>query len=136
MIVRAIDTNGDWTYGQGLNNYLTSNDAIAQEIYTNLNCFLGDCFSDITRGVDWWNLLGSKNPVGLNLAVNAVILNTEGVTGIQQILIDLDPTRNLTLEYTVTTIYGNTLTRSIGFVLLTTEDGVILTTESGDELSA
>lgn len=52
MIVRALDINGDWTFGQGKGNYLTNQAAIAQNVQTRLLSFLGDCFFDPTAGIN------------------------------------------------------------------------------------
>jgi hypothetical protein len=109
MIVRAIDVNHDWTYGQGLNDYKSANLAVAQTINTRLNSFVGDCFFDANAGIDWFNFLGNKDQTGLNLAISAVIINTTNVTGILQLSIVLnDVTRNLTIQYQVQTTYSVT----------------------------
>lgn len=104
--VRALDINHDWLFGKGQNDYLTGNKAIGQNINTRLNSFLGDCFFDLAAGVDWWNQLGAKDQTALNLSISAVILNTEGVTGILQLSASLDVVRNFTVRYQVQTIYS------------------------------
>ncbi len=108
MIVRAITSEGDWTYGAGRNNYLSANAAVAQSIGTRLLSFLGDCFFATNAGIDWWNLLGNKNLLALELAINAVILNTESVTGIISLSTNLDhETRAFSASYSVSTSFGN-----------------------------
>ena len=107
MIVRALDTAKDWQFGRGKNDYLKNRDAIKQIIGTRLYQFLGDCFFAVSEGIDWFNFLGSKDDTGLQLAINSVILNTEGVTGLVLINTGYDSsTRNFRVEYTVQTIYG------------------------------
>lgn len=108
MIVRALDSTGDWTYGQGTNNYLSGNAAVAQTIRTRLNSFLGDCFFDLGAGINWFSFLGSKNELGLNLAVSAVILNTANVISLTQLSINLNSNRLCTIAYTVQTTYSAT----------------------------
>lgn len=105
-IVRAINTQGDWTFGQSLNNYLSANMAIQQSIKTRLLSFLGDCFFDVLAGINWFNLLGSKNQTALNLSVSAIILNTQNVTGILQLSISLTQNRNFTINYNAQTVYS------------------------------
>lgn len=106
-IVRQIDVNGDWTFGKGRNNYLKGNDAVAQNIETRLRSFLGNCFFDLSSGIDWFNLLGSKDQQALNLAISSTILNTPNVTGINELSSFLDPiTRNFTVRYNVNTSYS------------------------------
>lgn len=117
MSIRAIDGVGDWEFGQGLNNYKTGNAAVAQDIQNNLSMFLGDCFFATNSGIDWFNLLGNKNQLAINLAVNAAILNTAGVTGILQTNIVLSENRVLTITYQVQTVYSvlqNTFVYNVG----------------------
>lgn len=135
MIVRSLDQAGDWTFGQSRNNYFTGNMAIAQNILTRVSSFVGDCFFALNAGIDWWNLLGSKNQIALELSVSSIILNTYGVTGILDLEVGLDEDRKLVIRYTVSTIYTDRLTRNIGLSLLTTESGLILTDEFGNELA-
>lgn len=106
MRVRALDVNGDWTFGAGRNNYKSRVNATAQNIKTRLKSFLGDCFFDTGAGIDWFNLLGSKNQLALNLAINSTILNTRDVTGMLQLSVVLDANRQVTISYKVQTIYS------------------------------
>lgn len=105
--VRALDGNHDWTFGKGQNDYLKNNKATAQNIQTRLLSFSGDCFFDLGAGIDWFNFLGSKDQLALNLSVSAVILNTPDVTGIKQLSIVLNPiNRKLTIRYRVQTVFS------------------------------
>lgn len=107
VIVRAIDSEGDWTFGQSLNNYLQGNLAIAQTIDTRLSSVLGNCFFDLQTGIDWFNLLGSiEGQTALNLSISTTILNTPGVTGILQLSISLSNARNFSVTYQVQTVYS------------------------------
>lgn len=140
MIVRSITATNEWTFGRGKNNYLQRNQAIIQMIKTRLQSFLGDCFFSVEEGIDWFNLLGAKNQVALELAISSVILNTEGVTGLVSLNLVLNSARRFTLTYSVNTIYtglGNPNTVvDVGTSYLITEDGFILTTENGDQIEA
>ncbi len=107
MIVRALDVDNDWTFGKGRNNYYKNRDALKQLIKTRLKEFLGDCFWAVSEGIDWFNLLGGKDATILQLSVNSVILNTDGVTGIIQLSSNYAAgSRKYTLSYAVQTIYG------------------------------
>lgn len=108
MIVRLIDSSGDWLFGKGQNDYLSANAAVAQNIKTRLLSFLGNCFFDTSAGIDWFNLLGTKNQLSINLAVSATILNTANVTGILQLSVNLTTTRVFTISYRVQTTYSVT----------------------------
>ena len=139
MIVRSIDSEGDWSFGKGRNDYLSANDAIGQNIKTRLQSFLGDCFFAMSAGIDWFNLLGSKNIIGLQLSIQATILNTTGVTRIVDFSLTLETNRRLNLQYTVETIYSRgglaSAIESVSYLLLT-EGGDILLTEDGSGIQA
>ncbi len=139
MIVRSIDSDGDWSFGKGRNDYLSANDAIGQNIKTRLQSFLGDCFFAMSAGIDWFNLLGSKNIIGLQLSIQATILNTPGVTRIVDFSLSLETNRRLNLQYTVETIYSRgglaSAIESVSYLLLT-EGGDILLTEDGSGIQA
>lgn len=108
MIVRALDADGDWTFGKSRADYLSNIDAVKQNIKTRLLEFLGDCFFNITAGINWLSFLGgSKNPPALNLSISSIILNTFGVTGIRQLSISLI-NRNFSVNYEADTIYSIT----------------------------
>ncbi len=107
MRVRALEAiTRDWLFGKGQNDYLTANAAIVQNIDTRLNSFLGDCFFDLGAGIDWFNLLGGKDRITLNLSISAVILNTQDVTGILQLSSNLSASRIFTVQYRVQTTYS------------------------------
>lgn len=107
MILRALDSNGDWTFGAGKNNYLRANAAVAQAISSRLLMILGDCFWATNAGIDWFNLMQANQQLALNLAISATILNTENVTGIIQLSFSfVSSTRALAISYNVSTLYG------------------------------
>lgn len=108
MIVRALNGVGDWEFGKGKNDYKRDINAVKQNIKTRLMSFLGDCFFDITAGVDWFTLLGGKDPLALELAVSTVILNTQMVTGLLQLNVTVSPSRTMSLTYRVQTTLGET----------------------------
>ena len=46
MRVRAIDKNGDWTFGHSRNNYKTGIEAVKQSVVTRIKSFKNDWFLD------------------------------------------------------------------------------------------
>lgn len=117
MRIRNLDAAGDWTLGKGRQDYLTGDRAIALNVATRLREFLGDCFWSLASGVDWWNLLGSKNPaaeVGIVLGTRAVLAGSEGVVRINSVDASTDVrTRKLSVSYNVDTIYSRTLRNAV-----------------------
>jgi hypothetical protein len=117
VIIRALDSSGDWTFGQGRQNYLRNADAVALNIATRLRSFLNDCFWATDFGVDWWNLLGTKNPVAqqnIILQTRAMIADSFGVVRINSVVAETDrSTRRLTIRYNVDTIFTRNLTGDV-----------------------
>lgn len=107
-IVRALDINGDWTFGGGESNYLEGNDAISQQIKCRLQEFVSNCFWNPQGGLDWRNLLGQRNNQQmLNLQVGSIISNTDGVTFLQQLNVTLNrTTRQLNISWRISTVYS------------------------------
>lgn len=113
MRVRALDLQGDWTFGKGQNDYKTGQAAAVELIQTRLLSFLGDCFFDSGSGIDWFGYLGGKDELSLNLAVSSTILNTPDqngnqiVTGLKQLSIVLNrQTRNISIQYQAITVFS------------------------------
>lgn len=113
LIFRNLTANGDWTFGQGLGNYVNQNAAVGLNIKTRLLSWVGDCFFDLGAGIDWLNRLSLKNQqVLLQNDLRRVILQTYGVTGIVTFNAKLTG-RNFTANYQVNTIYSS-ITDSVG----------------------
>lgn len=120
MIVRALDSTGDWEFGKGIQNYLTNQAAVAQMIETDCTSFLGDCFFNVTSGIDWYNLLTVNNLLAIQLALSATMLNVGGggiVTSILNVSATTnDSTRKFSVSYSVITIYSaNPLTGAFAY---------------------
>lgn len=130
MIVRGIDENGDWIFGKSVNDYKVDKVALSQNIKTRLASFLTDCFFSLSSGIDWFNLLGSKNKLGLDLALSSTILNTEGVLKINSLLINYSEDRNITISYDIDSVYGQ-----IKAVIPPSKSGQSIVTEFGDEIT-
>jgi hypothetical protein len=117
MIFRSITPTNDWNFGAGKQSYLKNTDAIAANVKTRLQTFLGECFFALSLGVDWWNLLGSKNPVAqqnIILQCRTIIAGSYGVTRIRSVTPSFtSASRRLTVTYNIDTIYTRNQTGSI-----------------------
>lgn len=113
MIFRNLDGNFDWTFGNGVANYVSKNAAIGLNIKTRIYSWLKDCFFDQQAGIDWWNRLGSKNQKGLlDADLKRIILQSEGVTGLVSFASVLVG-RVYTATYEVSTIYSASYVDSV-----------------------
>jgi len=111
MRYRALDVNGDYTLGQGSANFLVnSHEAVGQLILTRLKLFTGEWFLDTTEGTPYYqNILGKGTQGSYDLAIQARVLDTQGVAAIVSYTSILNTTtRSLSVELTVDTIYGLT----------------------------
>lgn len=107
MRFRAIDSDGDWTFGKGIQGYLLDLDALKANLETRLKSWKGDCFFALTSGVDYNNFLdiGTKN--FLDRDIKRVILQSEGIIRIREYESVLDRgDRKLTITTTIDTIFG------------------------------
>lgn len=139
MRVRALDEDHDWTFGRGRNNYLRNKAARMQNIDTRLYSFLGDCFFDLTAGIDWFGLLGAKNAIAIDYAIQTTLATTEGVQGLSRDSFNPNSvTRALDAQYSVTLSDEESVDLAsvvqVSSTRLLTELGDILTTEAGDPI--
>jgi len=110
MTIRALDKNGDWTFGMGRQNYLNGPAAIAQDVQTKIQSWLNDTFWSMDFGVDWRNLLGGKDQAGILMQVRTMILKSSGIVKINSVQANLDSNRRLFISWSVNTIYSTTET--------------------------
>lgn len=108
MRYRALDANGDMTFGHGSANFTVNTPAtVAQAISTRLKLDEGEWFLDVTEGLPLNQILGFTRRTR-DIAIRTRILQTQGVTGIVSYGSQLDSrTRAFTVEATVNTIYGS-----------------------------
>ena len=114
MTFRGIDpATNDWQFGLGLSNYQTAEKAIETNIATALRCFYGDAFWNTAFGVDWINLLGTKNTqASIILQTRALLASCFGVVSINSVSVNLTG-RTMTLEYNINTIYSTSVVNSV-----------------------
>nr|DAW81266.1 MAG TPA: baseplate wedge protein [Caudoviricetes sp.] len=107
MIVRRLDSNHDWTFGQGINNYARESEAIAQCVKTRLWSFVNDWFLNLEHGMDWLYLKEKANLDAIELAVKKQVLQTEGVVRITDYHAEPDSnSRVITISVDYLDIYG------------------------------
>lgn len=109
MRVRALDTNGDMTWGFGSQNFLIDNvQLVKQKILTGLNLWAGDYFLDTTKGMPWATKVLGRTPQAIyDAAIQQQIRGTKGVTGVTQYSSSFNPRpRALSVVVSVSTLYG------------------------------
>jgi hypothetical protein len=114
MICRKIDANGDWNFGKGMSDMARDQKAIEQDINTRLLSWVGDCFFALNDGIDWKNRLDVGGQKDLEDEVRFLILRTDGVVGINSLVVEFDETtRRIRITYDVETIFGQSFQSTI-----------------------
>tara|TARA_R110000782_G_scaffold54444_1_gene115129 strand:+ start:193 stop:540 length:348 start_codon:yes stop_codon:yes gene_type:complete len=113
MIIRALDADGDWTFGKGLSNYASNNAGIEQNIKTRYNEWVGDCFFNSEAGIDWSNRLGYGSKDVLENDIKSLIAKSYGVVSVESLSSQLVG-RKFTASYSVKTIFSETITGNLG----------------------
>ena len=105
--VRALDPNGDYTFGLGGANFLVNSPAaVGQSILTRLKLMAGEWFLDQTAGTDYDAILGTNTASTRDAAIQATILGATGVSGIVSYSSSLNSQRQFSVTATVETIYS------------------------------
>lgn len=110
MRYRVLDGNSDYTFGQNSANfYVNEPAAVGQAVLTRLRLMAGEWFLDQTAGTPYKQILGKGTDATRDLAIQQVIIETQGVTGISSYASSLNPTtRKFSVVAIVDTIYGPT----------------------------
>jgi hypothetical protein len=114
MIIRKLTGDHDWTFGKGLNSFAIDEKAIEENIDTRVLSWVGDCFFALQEGVDWRSRLDIGQQDELVEEVKSVILQSEGVVGVNSIELEFNgTTRVATITYNIQTIYSRDFQRVI-----------------------
>jgi len=117
MIYRKLSDSGDYVFGRGAGNFhKDSPEAVAQAVLTRLKLFQGEWFLDLNRGTPYESqILGTGKATLYDSAIQSVILETPGVTGLASYSSGIDQvTRAIYVNCTLDTLYGTTpLTTSL-----------------------
>lgn len=108
MKVRRLDNNHDWTFGQGVTNYASESEAIAQNVQTRLLSFTNDWFLDLEHGLPWLEQVGTNvNLKDWEIRIKRYVLQTDGVVKVTDYHADFIPdTRKLVISIEYQDIYG------------------------------
>lgn len=116
MRYRKLDQNSDMRFGgQQGDFYRDQPEAVAQAVLTRLRLWVGEWFIDTTEGTPYQQaVLGMHTQKTAEPAIRARILNTQGVTSIQEFSMVRDPdTRRATFSATINTEYGSVAVQGV-----------------------
>ena len=117
MIFRIVDSDGDWTFGKGKQDYAKNLQALKLNLQTRILSWVGDCFFDLDAGIDWKNLLGYNTKKELASAIKDTAFRTEGVIKVNDISIEVDNTRTADVELSCNTVFGSNIQNFINLSL-------------------
>jgi hypothetical protein len=118
MKYRKLDENGDYTFGQGIADFLVDvPEAPAQAVLTRLFLFQGDWFLDQREGMTWkTKVLGNRTASTRDPAIRRHVLRTRGVRSIQEYNSQLDRnTRAFSVQMTIDTVYGPAVVSGVNY---------------------
>jgi hypothetical protein len=108
MRFRNLDSNGDWTFGKGNQNYAINKDAVKLNVKTRLQEWLNDCFFAQDKGIDYLNRLGDKGQEDLlEQDIRTIIVQTDGVSRLEAFSFEVSG-RDFSAQYKIITIYDDT----------------------------
>lgn len=107
MIIRALDSQHDSTFGQGKENFLSGQRAIEENIQTRLYSILRDCFCDLQAGIDWIRFMSvPTKEQEIQLNCKAIVLQSYGVVKINNIVVSVI-NRKILIDMNINTIFTN-----------------------------
>lgn len=116
MIIRKVDTDNDWRFGKGKSDYARDDQAIQQNVKTRLLSWVGDCFFAMKDGIDWKARLDVGQQDDLLAEIKNLILQSEGVVGINSVVVEFNETTRLVLiTYDIETIFSQSFQGLIQF---------------------
>lgn len=87
--VRALDEQGDWTFGRGRANYLSGDEVVKQKVLCRLKSFVGDNPVALNAGIDWDTLLSSKKTEAITIKeIERIVASTQGVKSMSGLEVD------------------------------------------------
>lgn len=109
MKYRKLDSNGDYSFGNGNQDFLKDTpDTVAQAVLTRLRLWLGEWFLDTSEGTAYQEgVLGKNDEATANAVMRERILGTQGVLSITAFSSSLNrDLRTYAVSATIDTIYG------------------------------
>lgn len=114
MIFRQLTSAGDWTFGAGLANYASTQQAIALNIQTSILMWQGDCFFSLSGWVNWKGLMNVGQSKNLNSALQLQLSRCYGVMNVLSASVTVNPsTRMASATYLVNTVYSQQVTNNV-----------------------
>ena len=119
MRYRKLSASGDYTFGHGQQDFWRDvPEAVGQAVRTRLLLWLGEWFLNIDEGTPYMQgILGKYSVDVANITIQDRVFGTQGLTDITNFESEIDPdTRNLSVQFSIDTIYGPTSVEIANYV--------------------
>lgn len=109
---RQLSSTGDPLWGQGVANYLSNLNAVAQAVLTRLRLFQGEWWASTTDGLPLWQSIlgqpaGQQSQQQMETIISARILGTPWVISLASVQTGFNPqTRAFAYRASVNTQFG------------------------------
>lgn len=114
MLFRQLTSSGDWTFGAGLGNYASAEQAINLNIQTSILMWGGDFFASLNPWINWKGLMNVGKENELNAALQTLISNLDGVQALVSSSVTVNTTtRQFFATYVVDTVYSTQVTGTV-----------------------
>jgi hypothetical protein len=113
VIIRNLDSLGDWRFGKGLQSYARDEQAVEVNVATRLRSWIGDCFFALQDGIDWRSRLDIGQEEALKEELKACILQSYGVVSVDSVTLTKDADRRVIVAYQMSTIFGQGFTGAL-----------------------
>lgn len=114
MIIRSTTKTNDWLFGKGLQDYFFNEAAIEANIRTKLLEWVGNCYFNLTAGIDWRNRLDYGQQQALIVEIKQLVLQCYGVLQILAFNANFNNTTRFdSITMTIQTIYSPSATITI-----------------------
>lgn len=125
MNFRQLTSLGDWTFGAGLGNYASAQQAINLNIRTSVLMWAGDFFTSLPGWINWRGVLNVGQQSNLNTQLFNLLSSCYGVQAVISASIVVNPTTRMAVAtYTVDTIYSQQITSQVQ--ILSGQTGVLI----------
>lgn len=121
---RRLDSNWDYTYGNGRGCYLHGVEAVAQAVRSRLLLFLEEWWADRNDGLPMWQAIlgipgaGTRNKEMVDRLIQERILGTPHVTRIVSLDSTYNPnTRSYTFTAVIDTAFGQAAVSNVPFAI-------------------
>ncbi len=118
MIIRAIDNNNDWKFGQGIESYNFGQAALGENIKTRIQEFINNCWFNMNAGIDWFTYFGIPGQKQATLlSVQAIVKQSYGVVKVNRIDLSVNPiTRAAIIQLNIDTMYSTNYSQNVEVV--------------------